>query len=68
MKCFIWFNPGKVDDVYNIRKVSVKFERLDRQDVATRLVIPITGAVARPHIMVRDHQFDFKWMKLNKIT
>ena len=43
---------GKVDKVYDIRKVSVAFERIARQDVSTQLVLPIGGAVARPHLMV----------------
>ena len=49
-----FFYPGKVDKMHNIRKASVAYERLPKQDVATRLVIPVTGAVSRPHLMVSN--------------
>ena len=55
-----FYYPGKVDQMYSIRKVSIKFERLARHDVATRLVIPITGAVSRPHLMVLSKRLNIK--------
>lgn len=50
---------GTVTDTIDRRRVKISFDSpdLDVLDVASRMVIPLTGAIARPTLYVRDDLF-----------